>query len=373
MNSQFKKRRIYVAALTKGKNVPSSRFRVRQYIDPLLQECVTVTEYCPAIPQMIQLPWIFGRIRRRYLFPWAIIQSFINIITRLPSFVGSRKSDITLISRSVVPGLEETVKLLPHPRVLDVDDAIWLSDPRGVGSAARLAKNVDVVIAGNEYISRWYSQYCNEVYVVPTAIDTEKYRPRTSHETKSRHCCTIGWIGTSGNFPNLKIAKPALEKVLIDRDDVRILIISNERPYGWQFDGERVEFRYWSESGEVSDLQELDVGIMPLRDSDWSQGKCSFKLLQYMAVGIPVVASPVGMNNDVLSAGDVGFSASNETEWYGSVLKLCDDPKFRVCLGKQGRKVVVEKYSTEVVARQLADVFERVALAHGRKAGWKCR
>ncbi len=348
---------IRVAALTSGWNTPSARFRVRQYRSSLAEHSVTLREYCPFVNQMIQLPSVFGRVRRRYIFPWLFVQTLMNIVARIPAFVGARCADITLINRSVIPGLEESVALLPRPRVLNVDDAIWLTDPRGAASAARLAQRVDAVIAGNEYLAKWYRNHNERVYVVPTAVDTEKYLPREMPPHSDSSMCTIGWMGTDGNFTHLELVKPAIEKVLDERPNIRMLIVSNRRPNGWKFDDDRLVFRSWTSATELRDLQDMDIGLMPLRDDEWAKGKCSFKMLQYLAVGIPVVVSPVGMNKDVLNGGNVGFGASNEMEWINFIRVLCDNQLMRKHLGSNGRSLVEKHYSTHVISKRLAEVF----------------
>jgi glycosyltransferase involved in cell wall biosynthesis len=104
----------------------------------------------------------------------------------------------------------------------------------------------------------------------------------------------------------------------------------------------------------------MDIGVMPLCDGEWARGKCSFKMLQYLAVGIPVVVSPVGMNADVLSGADVGFGAYSESDWVSSLHKLCDDEGLRRCKGGNGRQLVERNYSTEVAAARLAAILREV-------------
>lgn len=351
---------LKVAALTPGWAVPSARFRVRQYRYALAEHGISLREYCPFVNQMIQLPGILGRVRRRYIFPWLFVQTLMNIIARIPAFFAARQADVTLINRSIIPGLEECVALLPKPRVLDVDDAIWLTDPRGAASAARLAQRVDAVIVGNEHLAKWYRNHNGRVYVVPTAVDTRRYLPRQLSRHTEGSMCTIGWMGTDGNFPHLDLVKSAIEAVLNDRSNTRMLIVSNLRPSGWKFDNDRLVFRAWSAATELRDLQDMDIGLMPLRDDEWARGKCSFKMLQYLAVGIPVVVSPVGMNADVLNGADVGFGAYSESDWVSSLHNLIDDEALRRWKGGNGRQLVERKYSTEFVAARLAATLREI-------------
>jgi glycosyltransferase involved in cell wall biosynthesis len=347
---------VKVAALTLGRDAPSARFRIRQYRSQLVDHGVMLKEYCPVVSQMIPLPGVLGTIRRRYLFPWPLIQSLLNIFARLPAFVGCRGADVTVINRCVLPGLDELVALLPRPRILDVDDAIWLTDPRGSEAAARLVRRVDAVIAGNEYLATWYRQHNNNVFVVPTAVDTDKYRPMAPEKHMKKTGCTIGWIGTAGNFPHLRLVWSAIKIVLTRCPEVRVLVVSDRRPEWVRFDGERAVFRAWSEETEARDLRDMDIGIMPLHDNEWTRGKCGFKMLQYLAVGIPVVVSPVGMNNDILNGAELGFGARDEKEWVTALIRLSEDRGLRQRLGANGRALVESKYSTRRIASRLAEI-----------------
>ncbi len=350
---------LNVVALTPGRKTPSARFRIRQYGELMSRHGITLNEYCPPVSQMIRLPSFLGSLRRRYLFPWLIIQFILNIICRLPGFFAARRADITIINRSVIPGLEEAVKWLPSPKILDVDDSIWLTDPRGKKSAVFLAKNVDAIIAGNKYLAEWYSQFNKKIFLIPTGVDVQKYRPLQFRTKVNR--CTIGWMGTDGNFPNLNVAKTAIENILHQNPTARMLIVSNKRPANWHIDGSKIVFRLWHEDTELNDLQEMDIGIMPLIDSAWTKGKCSFKMLQYMSVGIPVIVSPVGMNNEVLSKDNLGYAASTTTEWEKALSKLINNKKMREEMGNNGRKVVEKYYSIETTGRQLAEALFKIA------------
>ncbi|MBK1637699.1 glycosyl transferase family 1 [Rhodothalassium salexigens DSM 2132] len=354
---------LTVAALTSGRHAPSPRFRVRQYRVPLAERGVTLREYCPFVSQHILLPGLLNRVSRRYLPPWALMQMTLNILGRVPGVLGARRADVTLIGRSVLPGLERAVHLLPRPRVLDVDDAIWLSGHNSEQTAGRLARNVDAIIAGNDTIAAWYRAHNPNVHVLPTPVDTTLYTPRpvaAPGERVARRPITIGWIGTDGNHPNLDLARPAVEALVRDRADVRFLAISNRRPPHWAFDDQRLVFRYWDPARELADLRDMDIGLMPLHDSAWSRGKCSYKMLQFLAVGIPAVASPVGMNRDVLAADDVGLSAATAVEWYQALDRLCADDEARLRKGLNGRRLIERAFDTTVFAERLAALLRRV-------------
>lgn len=352
-----------VAALTTGSAVPSARFRVRQHIAPLKQLGIDVIEHTPFVSQYGRLPGALGRIRLRYLPPIAAGQLVLNAIARAPGVVGSFRADITWIERNFVPGLDAAGVLTKGPRVLDVDDAIWLTSVFGVGPTASLARKVDAVIAGNNYLAGWYSQYCQTVFVVPTAIDCERFRPRQDvASTRSEDgSFVIGWTGTAGNLKYLQSVERPLARFLRDHPGARLKIIADQRPSLPAIGPERIEFHPWTPNVEVTALQEMDVGLMPLEDNEWTRGKCSFKMLQYMATGLPVVVSPVGMNRDVLALGMCGLGANTEQEWLDALIRIYDDDVERKDMGRTAREVVVANFSLPVIARNLEGIFRTVA------------
>ena len=357
INDRQELRPIDVAALTQGAAVPSSRFRIRQYIGALADEGIRVAEYCPPLTQHVSLPGRWGRMRRRYLLPVAAAQLVANSVLRTPHLLASRKADLVWVSRNVVPGFDELIGLAGRPRVLDVDDAIWITDPRGEGNAARLARHVDAVVAGNTYLAEWYSRHNCNVVVVPTAVDCEIVRPAAIGGERTDF--VVGWMGTTGNHRYVEEIRPALERLLKSFPHARILLVSDTAPQWWAPGDPRWEFRAWDASRELADLQDMSVGLMPLAYSEWTRGKCSFKMLQAMAAGLPVVVSPVGMNVEVLGKGDCGLAASTESEWYDALSRLASDPNGAQDLGRTGRLIVEAHYSVGVVASRLAESFRR--------------
>ncbi len=355
---------IKVAALTSGRKIPSARFRVRQHVDTLRHLGVEVSEYCPLISQHARLPGILGEIRKRYLLPIALGQVILNGFARIPGIVGAFKSDLTWIERNFLPGFDDIVRLTRSPRILDVDDAIWLSDPFGSGSAARFAKQVDAIIAGNAYLADWYANYCSKVFIIPTAIDCERFKPRREDSVpsaKKTGTFVIGWTGTAANLKYLESIERPLARFLKAHPSTCLKVIANQRPHLPSIPANQVDFVKWSPSIEASALQDMDVGLMPLEDNEWTRGKCSFKMLQFMATGLPVVVSNVGMNDEILKFGECGFGVRTATEWLDALSLIYEDETLRVRMGKIGREIVVSSFSVPVIARQLASVFSDVA------------
>ncbi|MHC4109711.1 MAG: glycosyltransferase family 4 protein [Planctomycetota bacterium] len=334
---------ITLAALTAGKNIPSSRFRMRQYIDRLAEHGVIVTEHMP-----------FSE--KTYYFPGPF-----KAVTRLPALFQSRDADMVWIGKGFVEGYETFERFLKRPRILDVDDAVWLRRPFGRFTMPDIARAMDAVIAGNSYLAEYFSKYCKEVHIVPTAIDLDRYtlRPESTHEQPAKF--VIGWTGSSCNFKYLDTIESVLNRFIQEHDRAELILIA-DRPWEYRLlPPDKVRFTPWSVEEEVSVLHSMSVGLMPLADDKWSWGKCAFKMLQYMGVGLPVIVSPVGMNRDVLQKADIGFAASSPDQWHEALMSLYEDWSLGVKLGLEGRKVVEQFYSADVVARELADIFKSLS------------
>lgn len=346
-----------IAALTSGRTNPSARFRVRQHI-PLLREAgMEVSEYCPAVLQGARLPGTLGRVRVRYLPPLVAGQIMLNLALRAPGIVGSYRADVTWLERNFVPGLDDAAVLLGKPLVLDIDDAIWLYNPLGKSQVARLARRADMVFAGNRFIADWCSQFCRNIRVVPTAVDASRFVPRPMGKEPDAPF-VVGWTGTSGNFPYLKAIESALDPFLRRHPSAQVMVIADRAPRELSLPAGQLVFHPWTPDTEHLLLQEFDVGIMPLDDSDLSRGKCSYKLLQYMAAGLPVIASPYGMNAEVLMCADIGYAATTASDWL-EALETCKASPARIrAQGATGRRVLLEKYSLPVVSSLLRSGFE---------------
>lgn len=337
---------LRVAALTGGVEVPSARFRVGQFVAPLRD-------------LGIDLNWRTAPVRKhpprtKLLRPLWFPAS---VAGRIPGVIDSWRADVTLFSRELVSTFVTLEPLTRRPRVLDVDDAIWLH--RGGDYARRLATLADTVIAGNDYVAEWASQYCDRVEILPTAVDTDRFVPGEKREDYED--VVIGWSGTSSNFPYLIGLERALLRVMRERSRAHLAISSDRRPVMPDLPADRVTYVPWSVNSEVPFLQSLDVGLMPLADDDWSRGKCSYKMLLYLACGVPVVVTPVGMNAQVLTGADVGFGPISEDDWVDALLNLVDDATLRRRLGGHGVDLVQNHYSMDIVTPRLAALLSEVS------------
>lgn len=254
------------------------------------------------------------------------------------------------------------------PFVFDFDDAIYLpstSDanrafgflkrPAKVRTVCRIASAVTV---GNDTLAAFARRYNPLVEIIPSTIDTDAYRvtPRAANQKP-----VVGWTGSATTAPYLRTLAPALRQ-LRQRCDFELLVIGPPMA----IDGLDVRSIPWRADTEADDVRRMDVGLMPLTDDDWSRAKCALKALQYMALGIPPVVSPVGTNVRVVQDGVNGFHARTDAEWADRIAALLHDPELRARLGRAARATVEQEYSGRVQAPRLAAVFRRVhATAHG--------
>jgi len=351
---------IKVAALTSGRNVPSSRFRVRQHILPLEAFGIEVREYVPRIDKYRNLPLWPENKDYRYGLPLFLLWQAMKVTTRIPGVFGSWRHQMTWLERLMLPGLVTLEPILKKPLVFDVDDAIWLAPPFR-DSAWKVAGRADVVIAGNQYLAERFSSYCSEVRVIPTAVDTDRYKPRSTQTPEQSGNFTIGWIGTSANLRYLEAFETPLRQFLLDHPISKLLVMADKPPSFPKIPEDRMRYLPWTEDGELIALQEMDVGLMPLPDEEWSRGKCSFKMLQYMACGIPVAVSPIGMNLEILAMGQIGVPCSRSGDWYEALSFLYNHRDAAINYGRTGRRIVEQHFSRELVTANIAGVFQALA------------
>lgn len=336
---------LKVMALTTARWAPASRFRVRELIPYLTQYGVEVIEKIPIVPAyppsqiLLRPPWLAAAI-----------------LARIPAVLLSSKMDVVFFQRELVSTLITLEPFFKKPKVLDVDDATYLS--QRFNSVERLAAQCDMVICGNSYLAEKFSRWNQNVRILPTGVDTQRYRVRSIKKVDDSQ--SIGWIGTSSNFHYLLEIEAALIKVLEFKKNVRLVIVSDQAPKFRLIDPRRVEFVKWSVDIEPELISSFSVGIMPLRDEEWARGKCSFKLLQYYSCGIPAVASPVGMNAQVLAQADAALVARSEKDWINSLISLLDDSVEAGLRGMQGRSLVENVYSLNSIAPQMASYLHEL-------------
>jgi glycosyltransferase involved in cell wall biosynthesis len=202
-----------------------------------------------------------------------------------------------------------------------------------------MAASYTTVVCGNGYLAEFYRRHAANVRIIPTAVDTDRY---SSVVRIPSEVTRIGWIGTPLNEHHLKLVYPALSALARERR-FELVIIGLNGALKWDLPA--VRYMQWNLQDELQFLGHFDIGIMPLDDSPFARGKCGFKLIQYMAAGLPVVASPVGVNCQIVEPGRNGFLANTQDDWRAMLRLLIDDPALRRRMGANGRELIRRSYS----------------------------
>lgn len=350
-----------ILALTKyGSLAASTRQRFLQYV-PYLREFGLEVQHSP----------LLGNDYVRHLgSATSKISIFLlrEYLERMRLVVSASKYDLLWIQYELfpyLPAMFERLGLLPQrPLVFDFDDAIFnMYDNasnalvRSIlrGKLAPLLRRADLCCCGNSYLMKYTQRFCSNTMVLPTVVDTKCYKPK---KRTSSSLPVIGWIGSSSTAVYLKPLLPLLSH-LAASGIARVKIVGAGNCISASVPN--FEILEWSQKREIADVQSMDIGIMPLPDDEWARGKCGFKLIQYMACGIPVIASPVGMNNEIVGDGTSGYLAKSIDEWRIAVTRLIAQPEERLRLGKSGRARVVRDYSTRTHAPRLVAALKSVA------------
>ena len=254
--------------------------------------------------------------------------------------------------------------LVRLPYVYDFDDAFYLKYPqRGGLVAGILGSKFDdfiggaaVTVAGNGTLADHASRFCSDVRIVPTVVDHNRYLK--ADLVRHDGIFNVGWIGSPSSIRCLKVVVEPL-RALAAEGPVRLTVIGG---LASPIEGVEVVNLPWSEATEVDHIRRFNVGIMPLEDEPWTRGKCAFKLIQYMACGVPAIGSAVGANREVLASG-AGFLASSDADWLQALRQVRDDPESARVMGERGRAKVRENYS---LASQLDGYARLMRDAAGR-------
>jgi hypothetical protein len=268
--------------------------------------------------------------------------------------------DAVLVQRRFLdPG--DAAVLRKHARrvLYDIDDALMYHNrPVGVVSRWRTSRNfqatariVDHVVAGNQYLADIFQKLGSQVSIVPTVVDVARYQVKLHASTDSPR---LVWIGSRSTIRYLQQFLPALEQAARSVPGLRLLTIANAMVTSRVL---TVEHQDWSEQNESAALCRGDIGIAPTPTDPWTLGKCGFKIVQYMASGLPVIASPVGANAELVRAGVTGYLPSSTSEWADAVAKLARDASLRTSMGDEGRSVAEKEYSLDRAADQWAEIL----------------
>lgn len=343
----MKGRSARVLFLTVGdRHSPGTRLRTLAYRPYLESRGHRVDVLVPLGPDP-------NRLRRRRL---------LRPVEMVRDLAAASRADVVVVYRKTFPGV--TARLLRRVAskvVFEFDDAVYLpspDEPQDGSTRRRYRQNfrstvaaADLVIAGNRHLAAEVEHRRTEI--LPTGVDLSVFNPKPG--PTDAEGCVLGWIGTTGNLPQWTRLLPVLERIVRIDPGVRLKVVSNGEPP--PCDLPLIHERFAIER-EAACLGDFDIGLMPLEDTPWNRGKCSYKALQCMAMGLPVVVSPVGMNREVVEDGVSGFFAETEDEWIARILQLAGDEKLRSRQGGAARAAVEREFALESVAARMVDFVE---------------
>lgn len=331
---------------------PASRARIIQYKEPLAKEGIQLNpHYFTPLKMADPPPWAYTLKKMSGVSEWRSFD-FVKSIGRIPLLFQQTGYDLIWQNRLLQIQHYFWEKKLYKPVIFDFDDSIWMYE--GQKQVDRKIAISNMIFAGNDYLADYALKYNRNVKIVPSTINTENLFPLGNVINKF----IIGWIGSRSNFQYLELIKPVLLDFLSQQKDAVLIIVSSEQPPQFKFDNQKIIFRKWSAEKENELINTFTVGLMPLTDDEWTRGKCSYKLLQYMACGKPFIASPVGTNIDLLS--ETGLGATSYQQWLDALLLLKNDKATCASMASKGLDLVKEKYSCNTWAPTLLEYFQAV-------------
>jgi glycosyltransferase involved in cell wall biosynthesis len=346
------------------------RFRIAQFIPYLESAGFQVTLQSLFTPDFFRLVYKPGQHLRK-----AITLLGLSL-RRLATLASASQYDVIFLYREIFPlGPPIVERWLASrgrpPIVFDFDDAIFLpsvSDANRLiatlkqpGKVSTIIRRSDRVIVGNEFLAAYARQYSDAVSVIPTSVDLSRFVPRPPRdraEGASAEPPMIGWIGSPTTGPYLEMLRPVLQK-LAERRAFVLRVSGAADPL--VIPGVRIDNTPWRLDREVELFNTCDIGVYPLPDDDWSKGKCGFKAIQFMACGVPVISSAVGVNREIIEDGVNGFLATTSDDWVTKLERLLSDAEIRRRFAEAGRRTIAERYSLEVNAPKLAATLRAVA------------
>ena len=330
---------------------PSQRFRLEQYFPVLREKGYEVTIKPFLSTETWKILYKEGNTLKK---GWGIVKGFIG---RIKTVSNLQQYDWIFIHREASPVgppiFEWLIAKVWKKRIIyDFDDAIWLpntSEQNRIAAKLKFHQKVGAICrwshmisCGNQYLADYARSQAKRarVFVNPTTIDTLNLHKQLKEQDSSP--VVVGWTGTHSTIKYLKPIEAVLQKLSDKYPQLIIRIISNQPP---DLAVERLEYIPWNKEREIEDLLSFNIGLMPLTEDEWSAGKCGFKALQYMALGIPAVVSPVGVNSEIVEHEKTGFIARTEEEWLLYLDRLIANPELREEMGNKARQAVTERFS----------------------------
>ena len=349
---------------------PSTRYRLLQYVEPL-RELGIELEY---------RPFLNDEEHRLYFDDPRLLSRLTTIVKpifrRIGDIVKAAKADVVFIQREAMPfgpGFFEWIfrVIARAPIVVDFDDAVYIPYTSGrygklgsflkfYGKSNRLIRAAKTVVCGGQFLADHVESRGGKAVVIPTIVDKEIFEP----SDRTSAIPVVGWIGTPSSYRYLKAIFPALERVAQDHKfSLRLRGTGDDQI---EIDNVIIDNAPWNAETEVDDFRSLDIGLYPLVENEdqsleFIQGKSGFKAIQYLALGIPYVVSPLGVTSSIGVAGETHFEAHTTDEWVETLSRLLEDVSLRRQMGKRGREHFEENYDLEKWVEVLAGVLRNAA------------
>jgi glycosyltransferase involved in cell wall biosynthesis len=343
-------------------HAPSQRFRFEQYLGFLSENDIRYEFYSFWTEREWSILYKKGRFLRK---AWGLVKGYIRRIY-LMLFLG--RADFIFIHREAAPlgpPVFEFIisKIFGKKIIYDFDDAIWLYDsnlfhknpllyiarwPYKVPTICKLAHKVT---CGNQYLCDYALKYNKQVMLIPTTIDAINAHNRIKDQKTNK--VVVGWTGTHSTVPYLHLIEDALQN-LEEKYDFEFLVICNVQP---DLKLKSLKYITWKSETEIEDLMKINIGIMPSKTDEWAKGKCGFKAIQFSALGIPVVATAIGVNFDIIKNNYSGFLCSDVKQWYIALEKLIKDNELRSDMGKRAQQEILSIYSVEANKPRYLTIF----------------
>jgi glycosyltransferase involved in cell wall biosynthesis len=356
-------RLVFIAPHRPGRS-PSQRYRLEQFV-PHLQGKGWEVVYMNLLDERDDR--VFYRPGHFFAKAMVVLRGFHRRWRQVRSL---REHDVVVLHREAFmtygTWFERAIRRRVRALVFDFDDAIWLLDvseanralawAKDPGKTRRIIRMADHVTAGNAYLADFARRSNPHVEVVPTVIDTDHYRPQPR---PAGGPVVIGWTGSLTSLKQFQWAVPLLRGVKERFGDAVVFRVIGDAGFVEPVLG--VRGIAWRPHAELEDLAGIDIGIMPMPDDEWSRGKCGFKGLLFMALGLPVVMSPVGVNATIVSDGVNGYLATTAAEWTDRLSRLVEDHDLRRAMGERARRTVEERYSVNAWKEHLHHLYQRLS------------
>ncbi|MCA9130305.1 MAG: glycosyltransferase family 4 protein [Planctomycetales bacterium] len=340
-----------IAFLSAGKFVPSSRFRLPFY--RLLAErghqCSILASFPEKYDYFPWLGWRPSQFLKRCVRRWHLQR------------IRFGHYDVVVLDRGLFHTadyrLEKELRRVAKRLVLEIDDAVFLPFP---DKTAALADMADHVIAGNQLLAEWLRPHNLNLSIIPTCVDADVY---TQRPDQTGNPPVVGWIGSAGNVIMLKVCAPALRRLASEtRFILRVISGVGHQLAEIDLSGVDVQWIDYHRCSEIQELHNMDIGIMPLPEGDpWMPYKCNAKMIQYLTVGLPTVASALGFNFELVRPGENGFLATDQDQWYEHLSQLLASPSLRQQIGISARQSMLSSFTAQSRVQQFEAILQEVA------------